>query len=128
MTAIGSTKVRVGESDIHGIGVFATASIDTGDIVEVCPVLILDAGDIALVDRTRLYDFYYGWPEGQGALALGYGSLYNHSADPNADYEKDPWGQVIRVRALRPIAEGEEVTVDYSRGGTNPLWFSPKPG
>lgn len=126
MGAVSTSKVRVAESVIHGLGVFATTDLAVGDIVEVCPVLIFTATDLELIDRTGLYDFYYGWPQGEGALALGYGSLYNHSATPNADYEKDPPGQVVRFRALEPIAAGVEVTVDYSRGGTNPLWFRPK--
>ncbi len=47
------------------------------------------------------------------ALALGYGSLYNHSFHPNARY--DDRGQQTKVfTSLRDIESGEEITVNYN--------------
>jgi SET domain-containing protein len=46
-------------------------------------------------------------------LALGYGSLYNHSYHPNARYD-DAAGPTKVFTALRDIAAGEEITVNYN--------------
>ena len=47
------------------------------------------------------------------ALALGYGSLYNHSYRPNARY--DDVGQRTKLfTALRAIEPGEEITINYN--------------
>ena len=47
-----------------------------------------------------------------GGLQLGYGSLYNHSYEPNARYDdRAPATKVFT--ALRDIRAGEEITVNY---------------
>lgn len=47
------------------------------------------------------------------AIALGYGSLYNHSYDPNSFYsmENDDW---MIIWALRNIKKNEEITFNYN--------------
>ena len=50
---------------------------------------------------------------GPVALALGYGSLYNHSYRPNARYD-DVGPQTKEFTALRDIEPGEEITVNYN--------------
>ena len=58
------------------------------------------------------------------ALALGFGSLYNHSYRPNARYD-DVGRQAKAFTALRDIAAGEEVTVNYNGepGLRRRVWF-----
>ena len=62
-------------------------------------------------------------------LALGIGSLFNHSDQPNVDYRvappftgedanADPQGRVV-YRCSRPIAPGEELCIYYGPD----LWF-----
>ena len=46
------------------------------------------------------------------ALALGYGSLYNHSYKPNATYKHGHAS--ISYQALRNIPEGEEICINYN--------------
>ncbi len=66
----------------------------------------------------------YAWGLGTVALALGYGSLYNHSYEPNARYEASRRRTKIFV-ALRKIATGEEITINYNGepGDRSPVWF-----
>ena len=45
-------------------------------------------------------------------LLLGYGMLYNHSAEANAEYVQEGDAAVAFV-ALRQIDPGEEITIDY---------------
>lgn len=60
---------------------------------------------------------------GAAAITLSYGSLYNHSASPNAQYRKISDADVIEFVAIRNIEPGCEITVDYTDGGKNELWF-----
>ena len=57
-------------------------------------------------------------------MALGYGSLYNHSYQPNARYD-DGRGQTKIFMAIRDIALGEEIVVNYNGepDDKTPVWF-----
>ncbi|MFE1109232.1 SET domain-containing protein [Streptomyces rochei] len=125
--ASGPGHLRIGVSAVHGRGVFATRALTAGETVESCPVILVPASQRHLVDDTALYDYYFDWPGGQAALALGYGSLYNHSPRPNARYRKNTDALTVDIHAVRAIAPGQEITVDYTCDGTNPLWFDPVP-
>lgn len=117
------TEVR--GSPGRGRGVFATRRYQEGDVIEVCPVIVLPEGEARRIDGTRLYDYYFGWgPDGrQAAIALGYGSLYNHSVNPNAVYRKDPELEMISFIATKPILPGEEIFITYNPGPGSRLWF-----
>jgi SET domain-containing protein len=103
----------VASSTLHGRGVFAAVPIAAGDVVEECPVLRFPAAQRELVGATLIDEYYFEW-DGDGAIALGLGSLYNHSDTPVAEYIKDTVNDVLVVRALSAIATGEEITFSYS--------------
>ncbi len=101
--------VRVGRGR-HGRGVFAARAIAEAETVEVCPTLELPEGDVA----GRLLDYVFDSPDGNGTVVmpLGYGMLYNHSAEANLEYVEADDGAIAYV-ALRAIAAGEELTINY---------------
>jgi uncharacterized protein len=103
------TSIRIGDTE-HGRGVIAVAEIEKDETIEVCPVLELAEGDAnGVLDD---YTVSLGDGEAGAALLLGYGSLYNHSEEPNAEYvalADDAYSFV----ALRSIAAGEEITISY---------------
>ena len=74
--------VRVGKSR-HGRGVFATRDIAEGETVEICPTLEVE--DTAVSGTLSDYVFSSADDEHIVILLLGYGMLYNHSADANCD-------------------------------------------
>ena len=120
-------KIHPGLTAKKGRGVFAAASIIRGEVVEVCPVIVIPAEQWHHVEPTvlALYIFNFG-PEGEhAAIALGYGSLYNHSYSPNAEYTKHWEERVIHFTALRDIAVDEEITVNYngSPSDRSEIWF-----
>lgn len=109
-----------------GRGVFATRDIAEGEILDDCHVLLIGAEDAERLEETPLGSHYFHW-EGEdddrwrGAIALGVASLVNHSPDPNAGVWQDYERQRLVLEALRPIAAGEEVVIDYEIE----LWFDP---
>jgi SET domain-containing protein len=114
--------------------VFTAAAIPAGSIIEVCPVIILPPDELPHIHQTRLHDYYFLWNEGDDpdedgcAIALGFGSLYNHASRPNADYEMDYDNESISFFALTDIGAGEEITINYTDGGDQKttLWFEEK--
>ena len=93
----------------HGRGVFATRRFVKGQLVERCPTVEVDDSEVT----GRLGDYVYtSVNEGDLLLVLGYGMLYNHSADPNVEYLQDE-PSTMRFVALGDIAAGDELTIDY---------------
>ena len=107
-----------------GRSVFTGEEIYKGDIIEVCPVIILDNVDSSIIHETHLYDYYFVWPKGGAALALGYGSLYNHSSNPNAQVIFDTDNKEIVLECIESIKAGSEILYDYTGGiKTASIWF-----
>jgi len=107
-----------------GRGVFTTENIEAGTLIEVSPVIVMSATERKLLDQTLLHDYIFEWGEerDQCCMALGYISIYNHAYESNCAYETDfDFGQ-IRITAIRSIAEGEELFINY-----NGEWNDPKP-
>lgn len=110
-----STTIKVKKAAKKGRGVFAVKRITKDEEIERVPVLILPAADIFGSTRTsKLADYVFEWDKDEMALALGYGSLYNHSFRPNAQYWRQGKDTQIYV-ALRDIEPGEEITINYNR-------------
>lgn len=119
--------IFVAPSAVHGFGVFAAAPLAEGSLIEICPVLLFPKAQLAAIRQTVLDDYYFDWgDDGEWyAFALGYGSLYNHSYEPNADYGMDFENQAIEIYALRDIEPGEEIFINYNGSPDNrePVWF-----
>jgi len=115
----------IAESEGRGRGVFTAVDIDKGDIIEYCPIIIIPPSQKKLVDKTIFYDYYYNWPEPNGAacIPLGYGSIYNHSSQPNAEIVLDIEGKVLQFHCLKKTLAGAEIFVDYKGGEEEKLWF-----
>ncbi len=112
-------KIYIAPSKINsaGRGVFAQEKIASGELIESCPTVALGgAKDRQYLRKTNLVNYYFLWGEDreQVAICLGWGSVYNHSFSPNAQYEKFMEEERMDFYALRDIQEGEEITVNYN--------------
>ncbi len=120
-------KLRVVDVPGKGRGVVASRDLRAGELIEVAPVIVLGAAGKAALSTTILDHYGYDWfADGTGlAVALGYGSLYNHSFAPNAIYKKSFNNSTIEYRALIDVAAHVEICINYN-GDPNdrtPLWF-----
>lgn len=108
---------------------FAGRAFEPGDVIECCPVIVCPAGEEALLEQTQLRGLYFHWDDDAVALALGFGSLYNHTWSSNARYETDVDASVVRFVCVRPIAAGDEITINYTGDpdGVGDLWFDAGP-
>jgi SET domain-containing protein len=96
--------------------VFARQDFARGSILEKAPIILLPKKDWQRIEKTCLHNYAFGLgpDHDQAAIALGLGSLFNHSYEPNAFYRKLLVKQNIEFVALRDIRSGEEITVNYS--------------
>lgn len=116
-----ASHLRIAESPTGaGRGVFAESDIAAGQEIERCPMLIADGAQAEAL--THGADGYvFGWGSDSTALALGYGSLYNHSYAPNAETLETPTELVIT--AIQEIASGDEIFINYMGTAQDGVWF-----
>ena len=67
--------------------------------------------------------YVFWWGNDKVGLALGTGSLYNHSGDPNMEFYRVK--NHVVFKALRPIRVGEELTISYTHDRSDPQFLSP---
>jgi len=119
--------VEVRETVTRGRGVFALVPIPAGTLIETADVIPVSRDEMGALQDCVLAEYYFRWGEDsrEGALALGYGSLYNHSFKPNARYVKHFDRLTIDFVAIRDIAVGEEIRTNYNGepGDQTKLWF-----
>jgi SET domain-containing protein len=102
-------KVFVAPSKVGGRGVYARKDILKNEVIEVCPLLVGKDNHAPV-----LADYKFWLPGKQVAVALGYGSLYNHDQDrPNAAWKIKQETQEMVIYATRDIAKGKEVFIHY---------------
>ena len=109
---LAQNKLVVKKSPTHGYGVFARKSMRKGEIIEECYIILTKGKDKALED-------YYFDAKGKDALLTGFGIIYNHSDDDNADYKINVTRRLATFIALKPIKKGEEIFISYGEE-----WFS----
>ena len=108
------TKIYVDKSPIHGWGVFAKDKILKEEVIEECPIveLPIQKGE----STSLLIDYRFNFPCGEWehqVVALGYGSIYNHSNEPNAYWMSLNDRRTFLFIANRDIEPGEEIFTYY---------------
>ena len=135
-------KVEVKDSEIHGLGVFATERIERDEIIEECHLITLPIDKNTPPDLLKNYRF--NWPQGRpsdgpihaivelklengevlkatlpeegNVLPLGYGCIYNHNDDNNAHWLNHPRCKAFQFIAIKDIEAGEEICTNYGKG------------
>ena len=99
---------------LAGEGAHAAVDVPAGTVFERVPVIVLPSEEILeSTDDSVLANYVFDWGKGTVAVALGFGSIYNHSFQPNARYDDE--GQQTKIfTALVDIQAGDEITVNYN--------------
>lgn len=114
-----SEHIYIAASSLPGAGrgVFAKEKIVKGTLIEQCPVVSLENPiDRKYLRKTGLVNYYFLWGDSRNrvAMCLGWGSVYNHSFTPNAQYTKIVEDDRMDFYAIEDIEAGEEITVNYN--------------
>jgi len=109
----------------HRYGMYCTEDIVKDSVIEICPIIVIPGEEARQIVRGFvLYEYYFEWKKENIAIALGYGSLYNHSPKPKAVFEADYKNQLIIFKSLEAIPSGTEILVDYHAGTPDEkVWF-----
>jgi uncharacterized protein len=117
------TKICVKPVEGKGLGVFAREAIAEGETIEVCPLMSLGKTP-GHKNQDPFFNYRFAYPrEGRHngnedmVVAWGYGSLYNHSNTPNADWldiENDIAFKFIAIKSIQPE---EEICINYGSSG-----------
>ena len=114
-----SPKVQVGDSGQKGRGMFTRQAVRRGEVLEVAPALLVPGNEADELLTTFLAHYIFRTDKGDRyVVGLGYTSLFNHAARPNAEFFVD--NVAVTIKATRAIAAGAEVTVSY--GWTKREW------
>jgi SET domain-containing protein len=116
---------------VKGRGVFAARDIAQGELIEECPVVVVKATleDLPADLQRIVYDWeFLAGPKSTLAVALGFGSMYNHADPANMRYEADRKQRTLRFFAVRDVKADEELTINYAAEGGSPTgndndWF-----
>jgi SET domain-containing protein len=105
----------IGISPTLGIrGIIASRDIRAGEVIERCPVILVEMNQEKSLFETVMKKYYFEWTKKYHAVALGYGSLVNHSYTPNARYDGNYRSMQLVFKAINPIKKGEEITINYN--------------
>lgn len=92
-----------------GRGVYASKSIRKGEVIEICELLLIKKSEVP----PSLESYVYEHSPKMVALALGVGSLFNHSDTPCAEFYFDERKIHLVIRALKKIPSNQEITINY---------------
>ncbi|NCN58987.1 SET domain-containing protein-lysine N-methyltransferase [Candidatus Roizmanbacteria bacterium CG22_combo_CG10-13_8_21_14_all_38_20] len=117
-----------------GRGVFASQNISKDEVIELCPIILIDEKEVSDLRKTELHNYYFMWGDDKknhkAAICLGFGSLYNHSYAPNALYQKRKDDGTIEFFVIKNIEKDEEISVNYNYGNPqdkSKLWIESIP-
>lgn len=107
-------KVGYGNSELEGVerGVIATKNIIPEEEIERSLYIETNA---MVMNLPGLSDVAFQISDNQYAIGLGLISVYNHSDNPNADWEIDTTSNQIIIKSLTEIESGQEITINYGK-------------
>lgn len=115
-----------------GRGVFAARDFKKDEVVEVVPVIVMYRPFVKV--PPVLQTIVFNWTalaklaQPASAVALGFGSMYNHANPANMVYHANLEDKTIHYIAITDIAKDGELTINYNSGGGSAVsdsddWF-----
>jgi uncharacterized protein len=102
-------KTKIIHISKKGRALFAEKNISKGELVESCELIFVKNSEI-----TRSIEAYvYQYDNKHVVIALGNGSLINHSDDPNCEFYFSFKKKLLIIRTIKNVSKGEELTINY---------------
>lgn len=113
-----------------GRAVFTRERIPANTLIEIAQVIVMPKTDRDYLDKTLLHDYIFEWgkQKDQCCMALGLVPIYNHSYKSNCEYFMDFEDNLILVKTVRAVENGEELTINYNGdwNDSKKIWFDVK--
>lgn len=94
--------------------IYAKTSFSKGEIVEICPVIIVGV-EAKAIPNLKNYIFEIEKIRGTYGVVLGYGSLYKHAENPNIQFAYNRTNRQMYFIAARDIRQQEELSINYGK-------------
>ena len=102
-------KIMILKDSIIGRGVFAKETIESGELIETCELILLDPEEV----HKTLEGYVYQFSQNKVAVALGNGSLLNHADKANSEFYFNYQKRLPYIKARRDTDPGKEITTNY---------------
>jgi len=106
-----ANKLIIKRSEIHRWGVFAREPIKKYEIIEEFPYFKVPMDEI--ISTQICLDYSYKFDDDYHVIGMGFCGMYNHSFNPNVEYEIDKVNEVMRHYAIHDINIDDELTLNY---------------
>lgn len=105
--------LEVKKDSTMGRGIFATMDIPINTVIEVSDIIVFSKKDSKLIKDSKmiLNKYVYYYTKHKAALALGLGSLFNHSKKSNVEYIVKK--EKIYFISTKKVKRGEQLFIDY---------------
>lgn len=107
-------NIYFSKSKVHGFGVFANCEFKKNDTISIDPIILIPKNELKYLDKTILSKYYFDFGD-DGAICLGFGSLYNHSYTANATFKILLDKKSIKFIAVKDICRDEEIFINYNQ-------------
>lgn len=109
-----NSRIELRKSSIHGWGVFAKDDINSNEVLEEIPFLILpiNKGDMS----SLFIDYRFNFPSSNWkyqVIPMGFACFYNHSDTPNAGWYTDEVNEIFIFKTNNFIKKDEEIFTYY---------------
>lgn len=109
-----NSRIELRKSSIHGWGVFAKDDINSNEVLEEIPFLILpiNKGDMS----SLFIDYRFNFPSSNWkyqVIPMGFACFYNHSDTPNAGWYTDEVNEIFIFKTNKIIKKDEEIFTYY---------------
>ena len=113
--------VYVTKSTVHGIGVFAAKNFQASETIETFPIIPLYfrtnyQGDMRVIEHSVIKQCECEECKRHGHvlyMRLGYGGIYNHQDNFNAELIMDYKNMIGTCVATKPIQVNDEIYINY---------------
>ncbi len=96
-----------------GWGAFCAKKIPRNADFNVTPLLVLTTREAKLMADSSLEPYWYAFGSRGRALALGLGSIMNHSSTPNCSFHFSKTRRTLTFFSLKTIPAHSELLHDY---------------
>ena len=98
-------------NDIEQFGIFAKTDIPENILIDVCRILPIHRDIIFASDEDIITDYWFNYNNRFVCIALGNGSLFNHSDKNNTAHYFDDY--LMFIYTIKNIKQNEELTFNY---------------
>lgn len=116
-----SRSKLISNNDERNRGLFTKKKIKKNKNILICPIIPINIKDYTVLENSKheLGNYVFCWDEKDTCFVLGFGSLFNHSDNPNIEWYEDKEKKLMYFYTSKKIKKDEELLINYGES-----WFT----